>query len=275
MNDSLFQKLSESIKERKEVFLLTITDCDKRELNGLKALLLPMGEFYSDFPCPPSLQQMIMNHAEQLFRRKRSATFSFSWNCLMVECFAEYFPVSIHLIVAGAGHVCEPVTLIGKTLGFYVTVIDDRKEFANRERFPHVDEVVCQPFMHFFQKAELTVQTYILLLTRGHKYDVLSLQKLLKRKEQPAYIGMIGSRRRISGVFEQLKRDFPNENFEKLFTPVGLDIGAQTPEEIAISIMAEILMIKNQTTGASLSLKIRQYTKLGFREGANKWNSYI
>ena len=87
-------------------------------------------------------------------------------------------------------------------LGFYVTVIDDRNEFANRDRFPHVDEVVCQSFLNFFKKAELTEQTYILLLTRGHKYDVLSLQELLKRQEKPAYIGMIGSRRRISGVFE-------------------------------------------------------------------------
>lgn len=274
MYNSLFLKLTESIKERKEVFLLTITDCDKHELIGLKALLLPMGEFYTDFPCPPSFQQMIMNHAEKLIRRKRSGVFTFSWNGSMVECFVEYFPVSIHLIVAGAGHVCEPVTLIAKTIGFYVTVIDDRKEFANRERFPHVDEVICQSFLHFFQKVELTAQTYILLLTRGHKYDVLSLQELLNRKEKPAYIGMIGSRRRISGVFEQLKRDFPNESFDQLFTPVGLDIGAQTPEEIAISIMAEILKLKNQASGASLSLMIRKYTKLGFREGAINWNSY-
>lgn len=274
MNDSLFKKLSESIKLRKDIFLLTITDCVDHELIGFKALLLPMGEFYATSPPPPSLQQMIMNHSEKLVKRKRSGTFTFTWNGLKVECFAEYFPVPIHLIIAGAGHVCEPVARIGKMLGFYVTVIDDRKEFANRDRFPHVDEVVCQSFLHFFKKAELTEQTYILLLTRGHKYDVLSLQELLKRQEKPAYIGMIGSRRRISGVFEQLKGDFPKESFDLLFTPVGLDIGAQTPEEIAVSIMAEILKVKNQTSGSSLSLMIRNYAKLGFREGEIKWNSF-
>ncbi|WP_102275645.1 XdhC family protein [Cytobacillus massiliigabonensis] len=274
MNDSLFIKLSESIKQRKEIFLLTITDCDMHELIGFKALLLPMGEFYADSPSPISLQQMIMNHAEKLVRKKRSGTFTFTWNGSLVECFAEYFPVPIHLIIAGAGHVCEPVARIGKMLGFYVTVIDDREDFANRDRFPHVDEVICQSFLHFFKKTEITAQTYILLLTRGHKYDVLSLQELLNRKEKPAYIGMIGSRRRISGVFEQLKGDFPNESFDQLFTPVGLDIGAQTPEEIAISILAEILKLKNQSSGSSLSLMIRKYTKLGFREGAIKWNSF-
>ncbi|WP_246066977.1 XdhC family protein [Cytobacillus solani] len=268
MNDSLYLNLSESIKQRKEVFLLTITDCDNHELIGRKVLLNPMGEIYSTSPFPPSLQQMIINYSEKLIRKKRSGTFTFSWNGSMVECFAEHFPVPIHLIVAGAGHVCEPVAMIGKSLGFYVTVIDDRKEFANRDRFPHVDEVVCQSFLHFFQKAELTAQTYILLLTRGHKYDVLSLQELLNRKEKPAYIGMIGSRRRISGVFEQLKNDFPNESFDHFFTPVGLDIGAQTPAEIAISIMAEILKVKNQASGVSLSTKFHKFTRMGFREGA-------
>lgn len=268
MNESLFLKLSELIEQRKESFLLTITSCDKHEFVGMKAILLPMGEFYCTPPFPLSLQQMIRKHAERLISRKRSGIFTFSWNGLMVECFAEYFEVSIHLIIAGAGHVCEPVAEIGKMLGFYITVIDDRKEFANNHRFPTVDKVVCQSFMHFFKKVELTKQTYILLLTRGHKYDVLSLQELLNRKEKPAYIGMIGSRRRISGVFEELKRDFPNESFDQLYTPVGLDIGAQTPSEIAVSIMAEILKVKNQTSGASLSSKVRKYAKMGFREGA-------
>ena len=274
INHSLFLKLTEATNQRKEIFLLTITDCVNLEWIGQKALLSPKGDFYSDSPIPSSLQQELINNSEKLRRRKRSGTFIFSWNEYELECFAEYFPAPIHLIIAGAGHVCEPVASMGKMLGFHVTVIDDRKEFANRSRFPEVGEVICESYLHFFKTAELTDHTYILLLTRGHKYDVISLQALLMRKEKAAYIGMIGSRRRISGVFEELKRDFPNESFDHLYTPVGLDIGAQTPAEIAVSIMAEILKVKNQKSGASLSNGVRKYAKMGFREGTNKWNSY-
>jgi xanthine dehydrogenase accessory factor len=88
----------------------------------------------------------------------------------------------------------------------------------------------------------------------------------LERNENPAYVGMIGSRRRISGVFEQLKSEFPIERFSQIYTPVGLDIGAETPSEIAVSIMAEILKVKNNKSGESLSKDIRPLATKGFRE---------
>lgn len=220
-----------------------------------------------------------MEICKMFLKKKRSGTYTFSWNENEIECFAEYFPAPLHLIVAGAGHVCEPVAQMGKMLGFFVTVIDDRPEFANRGRFPTADEVVCRSYLDYFSEVVLSEHTFILLLTRGHKYDVLSLRELLKRDEKAAYIGMIGSRRRISGVFEELRIDFPNESFNHLFTPVGLDIGAETPAEIAVSILAEILKVKNQKSGNSLSTKVRKYAKLGFHEGvkngtAAPYNAY-
>lgn len=268
MTQSLFNRLNESLKQRRDVFYITITDHSNSKLIGQKALLWPSGDIYSDTPLSPALQNKIVEACEKLIRRKRSGLVSFLLSEDFVECFAEYFPIPIHLIVAGAGHVCEPVVEMGKMLGFYVTVIDDRIDFANQKRFPNADEVCCQSYIQYFRDVNLTDHTYILLITRGHKYDVLSLQELLKRKDRAAYIGMIGSRRRISGVFNELLQDFPEETFEHLFTPVGLDIGAETPSEIAVSIMAEILKVKNQASGSSLSNKIRDYAKKGFREGA-------
>jgi xanthine dehydrogenase accessory factor len=270
ITQSMLDKLTESLNLRKECFLVTISAHPDKEMLGLKALFWSNGDFYCESPHFPAMAKPIFSSSQRLMQRKKSGTSTFLWNGSEAEFFAEYFPVPIHLIIAGAGHVCEPVAEMGKMLDFYVTVLDDRKEFANRDRFPYVDEVVCQPYLEYFKEAELTEYTYILLLTRGHKYDVLSLQELLKRKEKPAYIGMIGSRRRISGVFEELKQDFPEESFDQLYTPVGLDIGAETPSEIAVSIMAEILKIKNNKSGHSLSSKIRDYAKLGFREGAVK-----
>ncbi|WP_335487952.1 XdhC family protein [Bacillus sp. JJ1773] len=268
MNQKLYNRLTESLKQRQDVFFITITDHSNSYLIGQKALLWPSGGIYSETPLSPALQNKMLESCEKLIRRKRSGLISFLLFGDNVECFAEYYPIPIHLIVAGAGHVCEPVVEMGKMLGFYVTVIDDRIEFANWERFPNADEVCCQSYIDYFRNVKLTDHTYILLITRGHKYDVLSLQELLKRKDKAAYIGMIGSRRRISGVFNELLQDFPGESFDHLFTPVGLDIGAETPSEIAVSIMAEILKVKNRTSGSSLSSSIREYAKMGFHEGA-------
>lgn len=272
-NENMYQKLTDAIERHNEIFLLTITDHPDIEFIGYKALLRPDGDFFTDYPLPITLRSELVKNSEKLVTRKRSGKILFPWNGNNVECFVEYFPAPIHLIVAGAGHVCKPVAEMGKMLGFFVTVIDDREEFANRQHFPNANEVVCQSYLQYFKEVNLSNNTYILLLTRGHKYDVLSLQELMKREVKAAYIGMIGSRRRISGVFEELKQDFPNESFEHLFTPVGLDIGAETPMEIAVSIMAEILKVKNQKSGSSLSSNIRKFAKMGFHEGAKKWNS--
>ncbi len=266
MHSILYEKLQKSLESRKEIYLITFTMHPNKQLVGKQALLWLNGDLFSNSPLPASLKKSIIEN-DELIRRKRSWTHSLTDNEGIIEYFAEFFPVPPHLIIAGAGHVCEPVAMIGKMSGFFVTVIDDRIEYANRNRFPMVDEVICKPFVAFFKNVEITKETYILLLTRGHKYDVLSLQELLKRKEKPAYIGMIGSRRRIAGVFEQLEQDFPNKILDYLYTPVGLDIGAETPAEIAVSIMAEILKLKNDKSGESLSTKVKKIAQLGFREG--------
>ncbi|KON88598.1 hypothetical protein AF332_18515 [Sporosarcina globispora] len=273
MSHNLFAKLEESIKNRKDTFLLTITDHPDKEVIGAKALLWPDGDFCTEAsPLSSDVKDHLIAQCSKLVIKKRSGTVKFLCNDSIIECFAEYFPAPLHLIVAGAGHVCEPVAEMGRMLGFFVTVIDDREDYANRERFPLANEVVCQSYLHYFRHVEVSEKTYILLLTRGHKYDVLSLNELLRRDHQAGYIGMIGSRRRISGVFEELQQDFPNESFDNLYTPVGLDIGAETPAEIAVSIMAEILKVKNQKSGNSLSAHIKKYAKMGFHEGAGKWN---
>lgn len=275
MSRNLFAELEESISNRKDTYLLTITDYPDNKILGAKALLWPDGGLFTeDSLLPQDVKDLLIAQCSILVSKKRSGAVKFVWKDSIIECFAEYFPAPFHLIVAGAGHVCEPVAEMGRLLGFFVTVIDDREEFANRERFPFANEVVCQSYLHYFRDVDISEKTYILLLTRGHKYDVLSLNELLKRNSQAGYIGMIGSRRRISGVFKELQQDFPDESFDNLYTPVGLDIGAETPAEIAVSIMAEILKVKNQKSGNSLSTQIKKYAKMGFHEGAGKWTKY-
>ncbi|MFD1360453.1 XdhC family protein [Lentibacillus salinarum] len=272
MSHQLFEELSESVSKHEDVALITITNHPDISIVGTNCILKRDGKIFDDQAFSKELQAEIVENCLPLIKQNKPKTIQITYDNIQIECYVEIFPVPPHLIVAGAGHVSEPVAEIGKMLGFYVTVIDDRKEFANRERFPYVDDAVCTSYIDFFRNVRITPQTYILLLTRGHKFDVVSLQELLKREEnmsleeRTAYIGMIGSRRRISGVFEQLKSEFSDHNFLNIYSPVGLDIGAQTPTEIGVSIMAEILKIKNATSGHSLKEKIPSYSQLKFRE---------
>lgn len=272
LNKRLYTKLSELMKERRDVALITVTKHSDQKWVGMKAIMLENGSLYGHEAFTDDFVAVLAGQSLPLLEKKKTKAIEFVYEEGTAECYVEVFPSPPHLIVAGAGHVSEPVAEMGKMLGFYVTVIDDRAEFANKNRFPYANEAVCKPYIEFFSNVPITPKTFIVLLTRGHKFDVVSLQELLKREEQmalherTAYIGMIGSRRRISGVFEQIKDEFTDHNFTNIFSPVGLDIGAQTPAEIAVSIMAEILKVKNGKNGHSLKEKIPSYSKLKFRE---------
>ena len=276
MSHQLYEQLSEAVKKHEDVALLTITNHPDLAIIGAKFLLRKDGTLFDENQLSDRLHSIILEYCLPLLNHGKTKTIQIPYEETQMECYVEIFQVPTHLIVAGAGHVSEPVAEIGKMLGFYVTVIDDRHEFASVERFPYADEVICSSYMDFFGNVPITPETYILLLTRGHKFDVVSLQELLKREEsleageRTKYIGMIGSRRRISGVFEQLKNEFTDHNFKNIYSPVGLDVGAQTPTEIAISILAEILKIKNASSGNSLKEKISSYSQLKFRERAKK-----
>lgn len=144
------------------------------------------------------------------------------------------------LIVFGGGHIGKALCQFASRLGFLVTVVDDRMEFANRERFPDADQVVCESFDRCFERLRFGLHTYVVLVTRGHRHDSACLREVVKRTW--AYAGMIGSRRRVHGVKEQLVSEgAPREAVEKVNAPIGLDIGAVTPEEIAISILAQVI----------------------------------
>jgi len=157
------------------------------------------------------------------------------------------------LVVVGAGHIAQPMAHIGALLGFRVTVIDDRPEFATRERFPEADRVLRADFSDPFADVPIHDRTHILLVTRGHKYDYDCLVRALRMDPPPAYIGMIGSRRRVRATYVQLVEEgFGQALIARIHAPVGLDVGAETPEEIAVSVAAELVMLRRGGTGAAL-----------------------
>ena len=157
------------------------------------------------------------------------------------------------LVIVGAGHVARPLCRIGAMLGFRVTVLDDRPEFATRERFPEAAVVRPADFADPFRDVAIGPRSYLVLVTRGHKYDFEALRTVLHRPQLPAYVGMIGSRRRTRAALEQLVRDgIDAERLRSVHAPIGLDVGAETPEEIAVAIAAEIVMARRGGSGRPL-----------------------
>jgi xanthine dehydrogenase accessory factor len=164
---------------------------------------------------------------------------------------AEPFSAQERLILFGGGHVSLALAEFGAKIGFSVVVADDRPFFANRTRFPWAEQILCDDFSNAVKKVRITSSDYVVILTRGHRYDGECLRNLYKEKES-AYLGMIGSRRRVKSLKEQLEEEgIEREWLERLHSPVGLDIGAVTPEEIAISILAEIIENKRKTKDGS------------------------
>jgi len=148
-----------------------------------------------------------------------------------------------HLVIAGAGHIAVPLAQIGHTCGFRVTVLDDRIKFANAQRFPTANAVIASDMAETLRAMDLNLDCYVILVTRGHQHDVECLVEVVDKPL--AYIGMIGSRRRVRGVFDMLQTEkgIVAEALESVHSPIGLDIGAKTPAEIAVAIMAEVINV--------------------------------
>lgn len=148
------------------------------------------------------------------------------------------------LIVLGGGHIALPVCEFGAQCGFNVCVVDDRPSFANAARFPLAKQVLCESFETAIEKLKVTAFDYVVVITRGHRHDADCLRALLPG-QAPAYLGMIGSRRRVKGLMDMLREEgFDEKRLNSICTPIGLNIGAVTPGEIAVSIMAEVIAHK-------------------------------
>jgi xanthine dehydrogenase accessory factor len=171
-----------------------------------------------------------------------------------LEVFVEVQRRPPVLLIVGAGHIALPLAQLGSLCAFSVTVLDDRTQYATRERFPTADRVIAAPFRKTIQELPIDKDTYIVLVTRGHQHDIDCLLEVIDGPA--AYIGMIGSKRRVRAVFELLERErgMDPAKFARVYSPIGLDIGAETPAEIAVCIMAEIIKVYHGGTAPARGL---------------------
>jgi xanthine dehydrogenase accessory factor len=162
-----------------------------------------------------------------------------------MKVFIDILQPKEEVLIFGAGHIAVCVSKLAKLVGFKVTVIDDREEFANQDRFTEADEIIAEVTEKALTHLKITPSTYIIIVTRGHLKDEEVLGSVIKLGA--AYIGMIGSRKKNATVFQQLtKKGISQEELERVHTPIGIEINAQTPEEIAVSIIAEIIQIRRK-----------------------------
>lgn len=168
-----------------------------------------------------------------------------------VQVFADVFAEPPEVVIVGGGHVGRAVATVAHTLGYRMTVIDDRTDFANSDRFPEAHTVIAGDIEEALASHPANRNSAIVIVTRGHKYDYQALSAAAR--SNAGYIGLMGSRRKVALIYRQLLRDgVPEERLRDIHAPIGLDIGAVSPEEIAISIMAEITMDRLGGSGSPM-----------------------
>ncbi|MBC8166750.1 MAG: XdhC family protein [Bryobacteraceae bacterium] len=152
-------------------------------------------------------------------------------------------------IIFGAGHISKSLSKVAGLAGFRTIIVDDREMFANRERFPEADEVYADEYDAVFPKLEVNETSYLVIVTRGHRDDMRILKWAVQTRAR--YVSMIGSKRKVIAVIRELEKEgLPAEAFERIHAPMGLEIGAITPEEIAVSVVAEMIAIRRNPDSA-------------------------
>ncbi|MCH8280755.1 MAG: XdhC family protein [Chloroflexi bacterium] len=172
------------------------------------------------------------------------------------EVFVEGFTTPPTLIMVGGGHVGKATADLAHNLGYRVYVVDDRPEFANPERFPYAEQTVVSSYENWPEHLDINVNTFIVAATRGHRYDDLALESALTTRAR--YIGLLGSRRKTIMIYRRLiGQGISVDRLKQVYAPIGLNIGGLTPEELAVSIMSEIIMVRRGGTGSTMRMDDR------------------
>ena len=189
------------------------------------------------------------------------------------EFFVEAYTTPPQMVLCGGGHVSKAIAPLAATLGFRVFVTDDREEFANSDRFPEADIIVAEKPETALPQLPINPNTFIIIATRGHRYDNVALEAAALTPAK--YVGLLGSKRKTILIYEDLIRTgLPIERIREIRSPVGLDVRGRTPEEIAVSIMAEVLMFRLGGTGQPMKIedwridRIREKVEAGREEAA-------
>ena len=263
MTDQILDHLLASIETNQSVALVTVVRATGHYVKALgNRALVWLDKDPEDDLALGEITPRVIEKARQCLSVRQPQLLAYNEAHGKIEVFVEVQRRPPTLIVVGAGHVALPLAQLGKMIDFEVVVLDDRPRYANKERFPMADQVLAQPFRETLRNWPIDSDTYFVLVTRGHSHDVECLLEVLDSPAQ--YIGMIGSKRRIKAVFELLEQEqgLDPAKFERVYAPIGLDIGAENPVEIAVSIIAEIINVYRSGRAVSLADTLRKDWRL-------------
>jgi xanthine dehydrogenase accessory factor len=244
------------LKKEKTFCLATVVDSNNPDVHaGAKAILFIDGTLEGSLGSV-QLDEKLRALAPEAFKEGKSGIAEIKTG---VSVFLNILSCDPRLIICGAGHIAVPLAQLAHQLGFQVTVIDDRCDFANPFRFPNC-EVIAEDFTLALRDLHFSPATYVVVVTRGHEHDADCLMEILKNKT--IYVGLIGSRRRVRFVLEMLgEKGFSQKRLKEVFTPIGLPIGAESPEEIALSIVSELVCVRRK--GAAQARALRAAVEMG------------
>lgn len=241
----LYDVLKDMLAQEKGVAMATLVRGDEHV--GAKLLVLPGKETRGTLG-NSQLDALVIEDAERAIWKGEAGTRTYALVAdtgpKQVDVFIEGFPPPPSLIIVGAGHIAIPLVTFAKTLNYRVVVVDARAAFATRERFPHADELIVEWPDEVLQKMDLNPSTSVAVLTHDPKFDEPTLRVILSR--EVGYIGAIGSRKTSEERSERLKQSgVTDEQLSRIHGPIGLNIGATSPEEMALAIMAEIVAMQH------------------------------
>ena len=274
MNHEVFAALGEALSRGEEAALVTIvaSNGSTPQRVGAKMLVFGDGRIVGTVG-GGCYENDAIGKARQVLQTRKPQTIKYDLNddfaeetglvCGgQMEVFIEPIEASPAVYIFGAGHVGYYLGRIAHEAGFAVHVIDDRAAFANRERFPFATEVIVDDIPQWLQNTPLPATAYAVIVTRGHRNDLDALRALAPQALR--YIGLIGSRAKVARLYEQLLSDTPIDPalLERIHAPIGLDLGAVTPQEIAVSIAAELIAVRRGKADALSSASLRWFPNL-------------
>lgn len=241
----IFKKIMEIIRRGGSGLLATVINSDRWWAGQIPKMFLNSdGEGIGSLLGIKEIEEILLERMDQLLNERIAKNvICRDEEQNRLELFVEPVVSDPILYLFGGGHISLQIVSFASRVGFKVVVIDDRHEFATSERFPEAAEVHCCPFDGVMDKLQVNESSYLVIITRGHTHDKTVLAQTLKTRAK--YIGMIGSRRKISIIFDRLLEEgFTREEIDQVCSPIGIEIGAETPEEIALSIVAELIKVR-------------------------------
>ncbi len=264
MEDKLIRKLLDNVEKNQSIALAVVVDSKGSSPRGKGSMMIvdQQGNILGGTVGGGAIEEKVKKECKECILKFESKLINYELASLPMTCggnvsvFIKVFNSRDKLLIVGAGHIGTKLSQLGKILNYEVTIVDNRTEFATADRLPEADNILTGNIGDILRKYPIDECTSIVIVTHGHDHDLEALDAVIL--SQARYIGMIGSHGKVIACLNSLKDNGVDENFlEKIYAPIGLDLGGETPEEIALAILAELQAVKHRKDTNSLKYMMR------------------